>query len=43
MTYIVKQKIKGRVYAYEAKGYWDPDKKQSDRNGDILGCGRGRE
>ena len=35
MSYIVKQKIHGRTYAYEAENYWDPEKKQSNRNAAI--------
>ena len=37
MTYIVKQKIHGRTYAYEAKNYWDPEKKQSRQKRRYLG------
>jgi transposase len=46
MTYIVRQKINGKTYAYEAKGEWDPVKKNSrqkrryigrvDENGNII-------
>lgn len=46
MTYIVRQKINGKIYAYEAKGEWDPLKKNSrqkrtyigriDENGNII-------
>lgn len=37
MTYIVKQKIHGRTYAYEAENFWDPVKKQSRQKRRYLG------
>ena len=37
MTYLVKQKIRGRTYAYEAENYWDPEKKQSRQKRRYLG------
>ena len=37
MTYIVKQKIHGRTYAYEAENFWDPKKKQSRQKRRYLG------
>ena len=37
MSYIIKQKIRGRVYAYEAVSYWDPEKKQSRQKRRYLG------
>lgn len=37
MTYLVKQKIHGRTYAYEAENYWDPEKKQSRQKRRYLG------
>jgi hypothetical protein len=37
MSYIVKQKIHGRTYAYEAENYWDPEKKQSRQKRRYLG------
>jgi transposase len=37
MTYIVKQKIHGRIYAYEAENYWDSEKKQSRQKRRYLG------
>lgn len=37
MSYIVKQKIHGRTYAYEAENYWDPQKKQSRQKRRYLG------
>ncbi|MGC8562883.1 MAG: IS1634 family transposase, partial [Thermoplasmata archaeon] len=50
MTYIVRQKINGKIYAYEAKGEWDPVRKNSrqkrtyigriDENGSIIPKGR---
>jgi transposase len=37
MTYIVKQKIRGKIYVYEAEGYWDPQKKQARQRRRYLG------
>ncbi len=37
MSYIVRQKIGGGVYAYEAYSYWDPEKKQSRQKRRYLG------
>ncbi len=37
MTYIVKQKIHSRTYAYEAENCWDPVKKQSWQKRRYLG------
>jgi len=37
MTYFVKQKIRGRTYAYEAENFWDPEKKQSRQKRRYLG------
>jgi len=37
MSYIVKQKIHGRIYAYEAENFWDPEKKQSRQKRRYLG------
>lgn len=37
MTYLVKQKIRGRIYAYEAENFWDPEKKQSRQKRHYLG------
>jgi len=37
MSYIVKQKIRGKIYAYEAKNFWDPEKKQSRQKRRYLG------
>jgi len=37
MSYLVKQKIRGRTYAYEAENYWDPEKKQSRQKRRYLG------
>ena len=34
MSYIVKQKIGNKYYAYEVESYWDKDKKQ-DREESI--------
>ncbi len=37
MTYVVKQRIRGRTYAYEVVGYWDPVKKQARQRRRYLG------
>ena len=37
MTYIVKQKIRGHTYVYEAENFWDPVKKQSRQKRHYLG------
>ncbi len=37
MSYIVKQKIRGKTYVYEAVGYWDPEKKQARQKRKYLG------
>jgi transposase len=37
MSYIVHQKIRGKVYAYEAEGYWDSEKKQARQKRKYLG------
>ncbi len=37
MAYLVKQKIRGRIYAYEAENFWDPEKKQSRQKRRYLG------
>jgi len=37
MTYLVKQKIRGHTYAYEAENFWDPEKKQSRQKRRYLG------
>jgi hypothetical protein len=36
-NYIVKQKIHGGTYAYEAENFWDPAKKQSRQKRRYLG------
>lgn len=38
MSYIVHQRIRGKVYAYEAEGYWDPVKKQARQRRKYLGA-----
>jgi len=38
MTYIVYQTIRGKKYAYEAEGYWDPEKKQARQRRKYLGA-----
>ena len=37
MSFIVEQKIYGRIYLYEATSYWDKDKKQSRQTRKYLG------
>lgn len=37
MSYLVKQKIRGKIYAYEAEGYWDSEKKQARQRRRYLG------
>ncbi len=37
MTYLVKQKIRGHTYVYEAENFWDPEKKQSRQKCNYLG------
>ena len=37
MTYLVKQKIRGHTYVYEAENFWDPEKKQSRQKRRYLG------
>src|SRR5271157_4400843 len=37
MSYIVKQKIHGKIYAYEAENSWDPEKKQARQKRRYLG------
>jgi transposase len=37
MSYIVKQEVKGRIYAYEVKSYWDSEKKQARQKRRYLG------
>ena len=37
MSYIVEQKIKGRIYLYKADSYWDKDKKQSRQKRTYIG------
>lgn len=38
MSYIVHQRIRGKVYAYEAEGYWDKEKKQARQRRKYLGA-----
>lgn len=38
MTYIIKQKVRGRPYAYEVSAYWDPIKKQSRQKRKYVGA-----
>ena len=37
MTYIVEQKIKGRIYLYEVTSFWDKNKKQSRQKRKYIG------
>jgi transposase len=37
MSYIVHQKVKGKVYAYEAESYWDSEKKSPRQRRRYLG------
>lgn len=37
MSYIVEQKINGRIYLYEAESYWDKEKKQARQRRRYLG------
>ncbi len=37
MSYIVEQKINGRIYLYEAESYWDKEKKQPRQKRTYIG------
>ncbi len=37
MSYIIHQKINGKLYAYEITGIWDPNKKNSKQKRKYLG------
>ena len=37
MSYIIEQKIKGRIYLYEVESYWDKEKKQPRQRRKYLG------
>ena len=37
MSYIVEQKIKGKIYLYKASSYWDKDKKQPRQKRIYIG------
>ncbi len=37
MSYIVEQKIKGRIYNYKVVSYWDKEKKQARQKREYLG------
>ena len=37
MSYIVEQKINGRIYLYEVESYWDKDKKQPRQKRTYIG------
>ena len=37
MSFIVSQKIKGRIYLYQVESYWDKDKKKSRQRRTYIG------
>ncbi len=37
MSYIIEQKIKGRIYLYKVESYWDKDKKQARQKRTYIG------
>ena len=37
MSYIIEQKIKGKIYLYEVESYWDKEKKQPRQRRKYLG------
>ena len=37
MSYIVEQKIKGRIYLYEVESFWDKEKKKPRQKRKYLG------
>ncbi len=37
MSFIIEQKIKGRIYLYKAESYWDKDKKQCRQRRSYIG------
>jgi transposase len=37
MSYIIEQKIKGRIYLYKVDSYWDKDKKQARQKRTYIG------
>jgi transposase len=37
MSYVIEQKIEGRVYLYEVQAYWDKEKKQARQKRRYLG------
>ena len=43
MSYIVEQKIKGRIYLYEVHSYWDKEKKQSRQKRKYIGPKDGKK
>lgn len=43
MSYIVEQKIKGKIYLYKVEGYWDKEKKQARQKRVYLGPKNGRQ
>ena len=37
MSFIVSQKIKGRIYLYQVESYWDKDKKKARQRRTYIG------
>ena len=37
MSYIIEQKVKGRIYLYEVESYWDKEKKQARQRRVYIG------
>ena len=37
MSYIVEQKINGRIYLYKVESYWDKEKKQARQKRTYIG------
>ena len=43
MSFIVSQKIKGRIYLYQVESYWDKDKKKSRQRRTYIGPKSGKD
>jgi len=43
MSYIIEQKIKGKIYLYQVESYWDKDKKQARQKRVYLGPKEGKK
>src|SRR3972149_6007968 len=43
MSYIIEQKIKGKIYLYKVDSYWDTKKKQARQKRIYLGPKDGRQ